>query len=408
MSKASNKSIVLVTKNPDATPALREALATMSNVAFDERNATLTELNGSSHALAKVHDVIFFRSEGDVEQDLKAIEEIKKSSRNKAEIVAIASDSTSLADVRKLTAAGVKEVFPDSISADELRGYVNNLIQQREAAAIEGARSGMRLELGKVITVTQARGGVGSTTVAVNLADSLQTRQGRKTEANRVVIVDLDIQFGAVGSFLEVPPANLLYNVAVDGGEIDAMMVEQSLTKMDSGLHVLAAPDKFAPLEALKPEHVESLISILKERFDYVVLDLPRALVDWLAPLLDATDRMLLVTDSAVPSIRQARRLIDFYTEDKLDLQIDIVINHEKKPLVQKRHHAEASKLLERPFLHWIPEDPSAAREALDRGVPLTAVARRSALAKSIGRLGQATIAALANSSSDTEDKHQA
>ena len=64
----------------------------------------------------------------------------------------------------------------------------------------------------------------------------------------------------------------------------------------------------FNYFEALKPEHVESLISILKERFDYVVLDLPRALVDWLAPLLDATDRMLLVTDSAVPSIRQARR----------------------------------------------------------------------------------------------------
>ncbi len=186
------------------------------------------------------------------------------------------------------------------------------------------------------------------------------------------------------------------------------MEVEQSLTVMDSGLHVLAAPEKFAPLEAITPEQISGLIEVLKQRFDYIVFDLPRTLVDWLAPLLEATDRMLMVTDSAVPSIRQARRLIDFYTEDKLDMKIDVIINHEKKPMVQKRHHTEASKLLDRPFQHWIPEDPSAAREALDRGVPLATVARRSALTKSIGRLGQATIAALESDASESNEKPKA
>ncbi len=97
-----------------------------------------------------------------------------------------------------------------------------------------------------------------------------------------------------------------------------------------------------------------------------------------------------------MPSIRQARRLIDFYTEENLDLNVEIVINNEKKPVIKARHHIEASRILERPFVHWLPEDPKAAREATDRGQPLSMAAKRSALAKSIIKLGRATVVELA------------
>jgi pilus assembly protein CpaE len=105
---------------------------------------------------------------------------------------------------------------------------------------------------------------------------------------------------------------------------------------------------------------------------------------------------MYLVTDSSVPSIRQARRLIDFYTEDNLNLKIDIVIGQEKRPVVKGKHHTEAAKVLERSFEHWLPFDPRAARESVDQGKPLSQVAGRSPLTRAIARLGKDTISALA------------
>ena len=225
----------------------------------------------------------------------------------------------------------------------------------------------------------------------MNLADQLLARKGRMkpVPTNSVVIVDLDLQFGAVGSFLDVEPSPALYQMAMDGTEPDATFLEQSVFETESGLSVLSAPAGFAPLDSLRQSQIKALIQNLRTKYDYVVLDLPRALVDWVSPVLEYSDRLYLVTDTTVPSIQQARRLIDFYTEDNLGLQIEIVINHEKKPLVSGRHHTEASKVLERKFRYWLPDDKKAACQAVDCGKPLSQSAARSSLAKAITKIAR-------------------
>jgi pilus assembly protein CpaE len=115
-----------------------------------------------------------------------------------------------------------------------------------------------------------------------------------------------------------------------------------------------------------------ALIDTLAKDFDYVVVDLPRSLVLWVAAVLERTDRLLLLSDCTVPSIRQARRLLDLYLENNPSLQVEVVMSQEHKPLIRGSHHVEAQKLLERSFKHWLPFDPRAARKAADRGVPLS------------------------------------
>ncbi|KEO51501.1 AAA family ATPase [Thioclava pacifica] len=253
------------------------------------------------------------------------------------------------------------------------------------------AKGGSAAHVGQVIAVARSRGGIGATMLAVNLAHQLASIGAKRKggPARRVALVDLDLQFGMVSGFLDLEPSPALYDMARDGSVPDETFLEQSLQSTPDGLDVLCAPSAFAPLDALRPEQLRGLIEAMQARYDYVVVDLPHALVDWVSPVLGHAGLMYLVTDLSVPSLQQARRLIDAYSEDNLAMEIEVVVNHEARPLLPRRQHQEAARALDRELRHWLPEDPRAAKEAADRGLPLGRVARRSALSKAVGKLAQ-------------------
>ena len=309
---------------------------------------------------------------------------------------ALTDTDISLAEARRLIRAGVDEVLTYPVSPHELQEHVERWTRSAPLMVLPETGSYNR-RAGKVITVARARGGIGATTLAVNLADRLVNRAGffKKRPTNKVALVDFDIQFGAIASFLDLEAKDALFRMAMEGIRPDATFLHQSMSKTPGGLSVLTAPTRFAPLDALKPYQVALILDLLRADFDYVVVDLPQSLVDWIAPILERTNQLLLVTDSTVPSIRQARRLIDFYTEENPGLQIEIVVSHEKKPLITSSVQTEAKKILERPFKHWLPYDPAAARAAVDRGVPLSAISGRSPLAKAVNALGRASMTTL-------------
>ncbi|MEM9426223.1 MAG: hypothetical protein AAGA06_05930, partial [Pseudomonadota bacterium] len=199
-----------------------------------------------------------------------------------------------------------------------------------------------------------------------------------------------DLQFGAVGDFLDIDPQEGLMQMATGDVMPDQMWVEQSLAETSGGLSVLTAPADFMPLQAINAKQVESLIGALRATHDYVVLDLPRALVDWIEPVVASADEIAIVTDTTVPSVRATRRLMDFYLADNPGLAIEVIINHEKRPMMQAAHHKEASRVLEKKFEHWLPHDVKAARAAVDYGKPLSEVSARSDLSKNIGTLARA------------------
>lgn len=384
--------IALLAPQDGEAVAAAEGLEKRKGLRITKRAEHLAKVNGNGVALAKSHDIIVFHAGSVDDADLKAISGMKAEGKS-AKLVAIASETMKVSDLFRLRNAGVTEVIPDSITPDDLYeqllSYAKSL--SAEARSGEAAQTHPHLRRGRIIAVTQSLGGIGSTTVAANLADQLQERSSRfsRTEANKVVLVDLDIQFGTIAAALDLEANELLFDLAMNGDVPDAFVIEEAVHRMDSGLAVLAAPDQFAPLDALKPEQLKALIANLRLRFDYIVVDLPRALVDWLSPLVQETDLMLMVTDTSVPSIRQAHRLIRFYTEEKNDLEVQIVVNREAKPLFKRRHHKAAEKALERSLMHWLPEDPRAAGKTIDHGAPVSKVARRSALNKSISRLGR-------------------
>ncbi len=386
--KTDTRSIMLISDDADIRKAVSDALSDYKDVALKIQGGTLTSVNGAAVKMVDQHSLIVFRLKENTDRD--SVMALREKAGGRGTLLALSDGSISLADAMELKDIGIDEVLPFPISQQQLSKQLLALSGYRtQLPALLGSHGAPRL--GHVIAVCPVRGGIGASTVAINLADSLQdkTGLGRRQARHKVVLVDLDLQFGTLASALDLEASDTLFRMAGDGHVPDATFLAQALQRHPSGLDVLTAPDRFAPIDALQRAQIDALVGNLQRAYDYVVIDLPRSLVDWMGPVLARCHKLMMVTDTTVPSIRQAHRLLEFYTEERLDLPAEIVVNHERRPMFLARHHAEAQKVLERPLMHWLPDDPKPARLALDRGELLSKAAGSSALAKSIRKMAR-------------------
>jgi len=391
----SDSSILLISADDEVANSVGAALEKIEKARVSREASSVSQLNGAAVAMAADHDVVIFATDPSNAADLTAIGLLTDQRKPGTIYLALTDGDLPLSKARALSRAGVDDVLPYPLSNDELIEQVNEMLAKKRAEFTESF-SGTGAKNGHLFAVQQARGGVGATTVAVNLADQLLNRKGafKKEAENKVVIVDFDLQFGTVGDFLDVDQQEGLLQLASENFIPDAMWIEQSMTRLPSGLAVLAAPSSFVPLEAMQPAQIEGLIKTLKSMFDYVVVDLPRALVNWIEPVLSETDQLFIVSDMSVPAVRATRRLMEFVLADNAQLPIEVIINHEKKPMILREHHREAAKALDVTFNYWIAHDPKAAREAVDYGKPLSEVSARSDIAKGIASMAKSILTA--------------
>lgn len=378
-----DKDIVLISEDTGFNDRIGAILRLQTGYAVRHCNATLAKMNGRASELAKQSELIIFQATPDAEGELEALKGIVKAGGN-ARILAVSDSSVPFGVAHNLLRGGVSEVVPDTVDDAELARIMDRLAMPRRLTLTSQER-----QEGHVIAISKARGGIGATTLAVNLADHLcgQKKRFGRSDIRKVVLVDLDVQFGAVGGFLDLEPNEALYAMARDRIEPDSVFLEQSVEVTPSGLAVLTAPEGFMPLTALQPDQVRALIHRLRQTYDFVVIDLPHAMVDWLTPVLEAASHVIIVSGTSVPFVQQTRRLIDFFKDQNPSLKINVVVGQEKKPLFRSRRHNEAAKALETEFKHWLPPDPKSAAEAMDRGKPLSQTAGNSALNKEIGQI---------------------
>ena len=382
-------SIGLISSDPGIAEHLKRAIGGDPAFRVEALDGTLTALNGTAQRMAEVHDLIIFRTSEDRAEDLPAIAALRERAGSGRKILALTDDSVSLAEARALERAGIDSVMPVPESSAELRRRVEDLTRQLGKAHQLPVLYAAERRLGRVIAVCPARGGIGASTLAVNLADQLSQTRGRfrRRRASRVALVDLDLQYGAVASLLDIAANELLYLMAEDGEIPDAGMLERAVHPVSDTLAVIAAPERIAPVDAISARQVGALIDALRVEYDYVVVDLPRAVASWSEAVANRADRMLFVTDMTPPAVVRCRRLIDLFVSERVDLPYDVVVSQETKPLLGARAHAAAAEALDRPLRHWLPPDPRGARAAADRGVPLSRLGRRSTLGKAVSAL---------------------
>lgn len=327
------------------------------------------------------HDIIVFEASSTEPDQLDALRAISDATQGRMRFLAMTAEPLSLAQARALLDAGVEEVLPLSAVRPDLRAVVT--IDAPDAPAEAPAVPGRQ---GRVIAVAKARGGIGATTTAINLATLLLAGEKRGPKP-KVALLDLDLQHGNAGFYLDVAEHGVFADLIRQGRAPDSAFLAAAMTDHPSGLHVLPAPDEIAPLSALTPAIVGALLDALRAEHDFVVVDMPGPLVEWISPVLARAERLLLVTDTSVPAIRQARRLLDIFLEDRADLPVEVVVNGEKRPFSLTPSQKQAAVVLDRPLTHWIPRDDRMARRAVDQGKALVALAPRSPMARALRRL---------------------
>ena len=386
-------SVMIVSERDAFTQCMSEILLPDDDRILTNQTETFKAMNGHAADLAFKHDVVIIDADPDDEGELKAIRELLAERKGNTVFLALTDAEMSIAKARQLREIGVDEVLPVSITGDGLRAVINEKMMRRQAPQQDTADG--HVPLGQVLAVSQARGGIGATTVAVNLACSLVGRSGLfgKTRKARVALLDFDLQFGNLNVFLDLEDNGGFLQTVEALEAPDERFVNAVMQRHDLGVDVLCAPLPIAPLQTVRPDTVAEFLDILQRKYDYIVVDFPRALVDWVEPVLRRATKLIMVTDTTVPCIRQARRLIDFYSEDNIGLGVELVVNREKRPLLKSEHLREAEKVLKTKLTHWLPDNPKVARMAADLGKPIVDIKPRSDLGKALSKTAQSLTA---------------
>ena len=236
---------------------------------------------------------------GEEDRDrLQAVEALASKGRAGQSVIAIV-DRPSGDDVRRLFRAGVSDVLSYPVERGELASALTTAFAQPSLAEKSGGQTG------KLLAVLKSGGGVGATTLAVNMATEFA-----RMNYGSVVLVDLDVQFGGIDVALDIAP-RLNFSDAVRAGKrLDGTMLQSMMTPHPSGIDILPAAKSLAQVDVVTEEFAQLLCDLLKQNYDYVFIDMPTCWTSAFYPILSDADAILPVVSPTVRSADCARRII--------------------------------------------------------------------------------------------------
>ena len=295
--------------------------------------------------------------------------------------------------LRRSMLAGAREFLVKPFSSDELTASIRQVYaREREKAsryaAPQAAASGgtAERELGQVVAVFSPKGGVGRTTIAVNLAVAAATDLARK-----VVVVDGSFQFGDVGVLLNLNPKNTSIAELVPemqaGGEIES--IDTFVISHSSGIKVLLAPPTPETAELITPGGVKRVLDALRARYDLVVVDCSAFFNDTTLAILDTADVILTMLTLEITSIKNMRLFLE--VADQLGYEagkVQLLLNRADSTLGIRVADVEHS--IGRKVNHSVVSDGRSVVYALNRGVPFYLSNREAQVSQDVLRLATA------------------
>ncbi|ANH39091.1 Septum site-determining protein MinD [Nocardioides dokdonensis FR1436] len=242
----------------------------------------------------------------DLDDALKACEDLRTTRPMLSVVLVRAEVDTDV--LTRAMHAGARDVVPDgegaAVAAAVARAHELHVALRGPAGAHQP---------GRVITVFSPKGGVGKTTMAVNLALALADRGAR-----RVCLVDLDLAFGDVAITMQLFPTHSIEHAIGSESDLDTEQLDGLLTRHEHSLMVLAAPAHPDARERVTPALVTRVLRTLRESFDFVVVDTAPAFDEQVLTALDETDECIIVATLDVPTLKNVKVALE--TLDMLDI----------------------------------------------------------------------------------------
>jgi pilus assembly protein CpaE len=288
----------------------------------------------------------------------------------------VTSSSTDGRLILESMRAGAKEFLTEPVKEEDLVSALNRVKRQtsnEKSAAVQGCR---------VIAVAGATGGVGSSSVAVNLACALASNRD-----HTVVLVDLDVALGDCDVFLDTIPEYSLADVAQNVARLDLTLLKKSLTKHSSGVHLLPRPVQLEDVQLITPDSLQRVIGLLKTSFTHIVIDLSKSFGGLDMQAIYMADDILMITQLDLPCLRNVVRLMmTFDNDESLRNKVRIVVNRVGQDTGQISLK-KAQETIGRDIYWQVPNDYRVMVEVRNNGVPLIQHAPKAGITSSIMQL---------------------
>ena len=313
----------------------------------------------------------------DHDKAIDLITNLRETSPECAVLVISSSDSGEL--ILRAMRAGAREFLTQPVQVQDLIGALDRI-------GIHFGASGQgRSRACTVVAVAGATGGVGTTSLAVNLGCALAA-----DEANSVALLDLDLALGDADVFLDTIPEYTLIDVAQNVSRLDFSLLKRSLTKHSSGLYLLPRPVQLQDTPLVNAEDFQRVIGLLKATFSHLIIDLSKGYTHLDLSTMEQADMVLLVTQLDLPCLRNVVRLMMSFGEmDGLKDKVKVVVNRAGLGAGQISLK-KATETIGGEIFWQIPNDYRVMVEVRNNGVPLIEQAPKAALTQAIQGLAAA------------------
>ena len=344
---ARNPEIVIVDVDAEARAELKRTLAVGQITVVGESDYGIDAVT-----VAKEHppDIFLLSMEEPVARALQTVEMLGAAAPQAAIIV-----YSSLAEagaVRRAMVAGARDYLMKPLKPEDVSRAVYGVLELDERKRLNvGDDSSERVARGTIFTVFGAKGGIGKTTIATNLATALV----RLTDSN-VVLVDMDTRFGDVAIMMDIAVESSIADMGRRMDELDRESIKDYLVQHHTGVSILPAPLHPTEWRNVTPQHIEKIIDLLAQGHDYIIIDTPGTFNEIIATTLELANIIMLVTSMDLASIKDTALALEMLrganvSEDKVKL----TINHSTS--ANSLREEDVERVLEYPVTWRIPHD---------------------------------------------------
>ncbi|MCA9081298.1 MAG: pilus assembly protein CpaE [Planctomycetaceae bacterium] len=317
-------------------------------------------------------DVALISLDGDTHRALALVAEVSLSHPTCA--VMVVSKSQEGSTILQAMRNGAKEFLNAPLKLDDFMTALDRLRGSSDSK--QGKSKGSR-----IITLVGASGGVGCTSLAVNLGCALSA-----VEENSVAIIDLDLALGDADVWLDIIPDYTIQDVADNISRLDYSMLKRSLTQHATGAFLLPRPVHLEAEPPMTPEQMQRVVALLKATFSHLIIDITKTFTPLDMAALEISDDILIVTQLDLPCLRNVVRMNQFLEDRDLGDRVKVVVNRAGMGESQISMN-KALETIGREVFAQIPNEYAIVIESRNNGIPFVSEHPKSRITRAIQQL---------------------
>ena len=337
--------------------------------------------------------------DSDDESELSKMNDVIKAAKAKRIKVLLIANQVSPSVLHQMLKLGADDFVPYPLPEGSLHDAIERLrkpsiVMPEGYDPVTGMFTGATKPKGDrngvILPVHGMAGGVGASTFAANLAWELCMIP--ESEGTRVCIIDLDLQFGAIATYLDLPRKEAVLEVLSDTSGLDADSLIKSMLTFNEKLHVLTAPMDMLPLDMVTPEDVGRILEMAQANFDFVIVDMPSTVVAWTEAVLNRAHVYFALLELDLRSAQNILRFIRALKAEGLPHEkVRYVLNRAPKftDLSAKARVKRMAESLDIDIEVQLPDGGIQVTEANDHGLPIAENAAKNPLRKELQKLAK-------------------